>query len=102
MELALKTLPKPFAMLKSRVMKEKAVEQDPLIFEMNEVRQKIQGCQNQFDASDDDDLIDSYIYELESLQARYRYLIKQAKKKNLCCEVASQMRLERMERQWDR
>ncbi len=101
MELALKALPKPLAMIKSRMAKE-APAQDPLILEMIEVRRKIEGCRNQFDASVDDDLIDSYIYELESLQARYRYLIKLAKKKNLCCEMASQMKLERMEREWDR
>lgn len=40
---------------------------------------------NNLDAVTDPDLIDSCIYELKSIQLRYRYLINRAKEMNIYC-----------------
>ncbi len=38
-----------------------------------------------FEMEEDADLMESCIYQRESLQAKYRYLIKKAKQSEACC-----------------
>lgn len=51
--------------------------------EMNEVCSQIACTEMWFEMEEDPDLIDSIIYQRESLIARYRYLIKKAKRYNV-------------------
>lgn len=44
---------------------------------------RLDNVHTRFELERDDDLIESCIYEMESLRARYRYLLRQAKKQGL-------------------
>ena len=51
--------------------------------EMNDVCSQIACIEMWFEMEEDPDLIDSIIYQREALIARYRYLIKKAKRYNV-------------------
>ncbi len=50
-----------------------------VIEEINTVKEQLRNVQNRFDLYTDSDLTEACIYEMEALEARYRYLIKKAK-----------------------
>ena len=53
---------------------------------LNEIREicaQIKCTDMWFEMEDDDDLIEASIYQREALNARYRYLLRQAKKNNV-------------------
>lgn len=57
---------------------------------MNEIRAtvaELRAVRNWFDIESDCDLMEACIYKLESLEARYRYLLKQAKERGLFCDA---------------
>ena len=69
-----------------RLKKEKAVKKNikelysvNLINEINTVYMLMKTAALKFDFFSDHDLIESCIYEMESLKAKYRYLLKEAK-----------------------
>lgn len=76
MEGILQTVLKPIMLIKEKTAPPK---KDPLIQEMEEVRAELEHAYGRFDASVDFDITDACIYEIEALEARYRYLIKKAK-----------------------
>ncbi len=47
--------------------------------ELSEVKTLIDNAYSMFNICDDNDLVDSYIYEIQSLNKRYEYLLKKAK-----------------------
>ncbi|MDF2567635.1 MAG: hypothetical protein K0R90_1091 [Oscillospiraceae bacterium] len=95
MELALKTLSKPISLILSRTQK----KENQLIEDLNDIKAKIENCRNRFDLALDDDLIDYCIFEMEALQSKYRYLLRQAREQKLSCAVIDQMKNERMGQQ---
>ena len=52
---------------------------EELIRELREVQRQLDNVQSYFSMESDDDLLDSAIYQREALEARYRYLLRQAK-----------------------
>lgn len=56
-----------------------AQERQALLESMHETRQMINRAYTGFNAVEDPDLIEAYVYEINSLQARYSYLLRQVK-----------------------
>lgn len=59
--------------------KKKRPNEDLLIKEINKTKNALDAAYSQFEYVIDPDLIDSCIYELNAIQNRYKYLLKQAK-----------------------
>jgi len=53
-----------------------------IINELRELRRQLDGIQSYFEMESDEDLIDAAIYLNEALEARHRYLLKQAREQN--------------------
>lgn len=71
--------------------KKAAVQPDDkikLINEIREVQARIDNAYTRFEYENDSDLIDACVYELESLSARYRYLLRCAKEQEIVCPAA--------------
>lgn len=69
--------------IKEKVISKKETEQDKFMMMLKEAHADWQNAQKFFDNTTEPDLIDYAIYEMEASKTRYRYLIKQAKKKNI-------------------
>ena len=50
--------------------------------EMREIKQRIECARTRFEFQSEPELVESAVYEIKSLDARYRYLIKTAKELN--------------------
>lgn len=59
------------------------LNKDLFFKEINDVCSQIACTEMWFEMEEDPDLIDSIIYQRESLIARYRYLLKKAKRYNV-------------------
>ncbi len=59
--------------------RKKSPHDDLLIKEINKTKLALEAAYSQFEYVVDPDLIDSCIYELNAIQNRYKYLLKQAK-----------------------
>lgn len=59
------------------------INKDLFFKEINDVCSQIACTEMWFEMEEDPDLIDSIIYQRESLIARYRYLLKKAKRYNV-------------------
>ncbi len=62
--------------------KEKAMEAErraELEACIRETRLRLAQAYANFNAADDDELVESYIYEIQALQGRYSYLLRQRK-----------------------
>ncbi|MBR5524105.1 MAG: DUF2508 family protein [Clostridia bacterium] len=57
----------------------------PLIVSIRQVCAAIDVAQNRFSQETDPDLIEGCIYELESLRAQYRYLLRTAREQGVTC-----------------
>ena len=62
-------------------------ETHPIIVAIREVCASIDAAQNRFEHESDPDLIESAIYELQSLRAKYRYLLRTAREGGISCEI---------------
>lgn len=51
-----------------------------LIKEIEDLKQALETANSNFENVCDPDLIDSYIYEMNAISVRYRYLLKQMRK----------------------
>ncbi len=56
-----------------------------ILEEMEEVKAKLKHANTEFNLQTDFDLIESCIYNIESLEKRYNYLIKEARKRKIRC-----------------
>lgn len=84
MEGILQTFLKPIYAAKIKPKSKSAMaKNDDVIGEINTVKEQLRNVQNRFDLYTDFDLTESCIYEMEALEARYRYLIKKAKNQNV-------------------
>lgn len=72
--------------LKQIVYKEKETP-SPTQEAIREVCRAMEAVQTRFSMESDSDLIESCIYEMEALRARYRYLLRQAKASGLTAAV---------------
>lgn len=54
-------------------------ERQALMESMQQTRQMINQAYTGFNAVEDPDLIEAYVYEINSLQARYSYLLRQVR-----------------------
>lgn len=59
--------------------RKKRPKENLLIKEINQTKLALEAAYSQFEYVVDPDLIDSCIYELNAIQNRYKYLLKQAK-----------------------
>ena len=57
-----------------------APDTDETVQAIRETQRQISAVRSRFDMQSDADLIEASIYELDALQARYRFLIKQARR----------------------
>ncbi|MCI8500868.1 MAG: YaaL family protein [Oscillospiraceae bacterium] len=54
-----------------------------LIADISDIKMKLDSARCRFDYALDEELVESTIYELESLESRYSYLLKQARMRGL-------------------
>lgn len=59
--------------------RKKRPKEDLLIKEINKTKIALEAAYSNFENVVDPDLIDSCIYEMNAIQNRYKYLLKQAK-----------------------
>ncbi len=78
MEGILRTFIRPINAVREKAIP-KPKETDSLVEEIEAIKAQLRNVQNRFDLYTDFDMTDSCIYEMEALEARYRYLIKRAK-----------------------
>ena len=58
---------------------EKSAEVSQLEESLQEVRSRLAQAYAGFNFADDGELVESYVYEIQALQARYSYLLRQRK-----------------------
>ncbi len=63
----------------------------PIIVSIREVCAAIDAVQSRFQMENDPDLIEGCIYELESLRAQYRYLLRTARQQGVTCTERSHL-----------
>ena len=63
--------------------KRKMPKEDLLISEINKTKLALEAAYSNFENVVDPDLIDSCIYEMNAVQNRYKFLLKQAKAANI-------------------
>lgn len=63
--------------------KKKCPSEHFLIHEINKTRLALEAAYSSFENVVDPDLIDSCIYEMNAVQDRYKFLLKQAKAENI-------------------
>ena len=71
-------------LLRKQILREDAPP-DPIILAVREICARMDAVQNRFEMETDPDLIEGCIYELESLRAQYRYLLRTARKEGITC-----------------
>ena len=59
---------------------------DPIIVAVRDLCARMDAVQMRFQMETDPDLIEGCIYELESLRAQYRYLLRTARKEGITCQ----------------
>jgi len=62
---------------------EEKTSEEKLLDDIRAVCRQMDAARARFEMEQDEDLVEASIYELESLKARYRYLIKRAKREKL-------------------
>ena len=61
-------------------------EKESTLREIRAVSEKIRCVQSRFDLVCESDLVDSCIFELQSLNARYRFLLQKARQMGIRCK----------------
>ncbi|MBQ3044614.1 MAG: DUF2508 family protein [Clostridia bacterium] len=59
--------------------------QDSILLQIRDTSQRLESAYSRFENECNEDLLDSIIYEIKSLKALYRYLLKLAKEKGIEC-----------------
>lgn len=60
-----------------------------LVMQIRDTSQKLESAYSRFENELNEDLLDSIIYEIQSLKALYRYLLKRAKECGIeCAEIS--------------
>ncbi len=72
-----------------RIRKPVQSEKNGLLLQIRDTSARLESAYSRFENECNEDLLDSIIYEIQSLKALYRYLIKQAKENGLeCAEIS--------------
>lgn len=66
---------------------QKDVNKEDLLHIVNKMREDLDLAYRNFETVTDDALVDSYIYEVQSIQKKYEYYLKEAKKMNLISNI---------------
>ena len=62
---------------------------DSIVTQIRDTSQKLENAYSRFENETNEDLLDSIIYEIQSLKALYRYLLKRAKDCGIeCAEIS--------------
>ena len=69
------------------LQKEKDTSDMEIILEIRNICSQLDACYQRFEYELDNDLVESCIYEMEALKARYRYLLKTARDKRITCPM---------------
>ncbi len=69
--------------IRKAILKTPAEEPDELLTAIRDVCARIDNVNARFSMESDGDMIEACIYELESLRAHYRYLLRRAKSRGL-------------------
>lgn len=69
----------------SKVKTETDLQNQQLIDDISDVKMRLDSAHCRFDYALEEDLVESIIYEIESLESRYGYLLKQAKTRGILC-----------------
>ena len=72
-------LPQPTFSLRRRADQNRKTERTELLRALSHTRLLITQAYSSFDSAKDDDLIESYVFEINALQARYSYLLRRIK-----------------------
>ena len=67
-------------------MSEKEFQRNSILADLEKTRRALEDAYTGFDSVTDPDLIDCYIYEVNSVLKRYKFLLEQAAKINLLPE----------------
>ena len=67
--------------------KKSSVSNNKILIELAEVKNQLEHAQLLFNLQTDLDLIESCIYQIDSLEAKYNYLLKEARKKGIKGEI---------------
>ncbi|MBQ9993703.1 MAG: DUF2508 family protein [Clostridia bacterium] len=62
-------------------------QQSPLLDEIKNTVNQINAMHRWFNSESDADLIEACVYQLESLEHKYRYLLRIAKESGLSCDA---------------
>lgn len=68
---------------KKQLRLKQEAERKALLEDIERIRQAHATALAHLESTTDPDLIDSYIYELNAVQVRYKFLLKRAKEQNL-------------------
>ena len=63
--------------------------QDAVLMQIRDTSQRLESAYSRFENESNEDLLDSIIYEIQSLKALYRYLLKLAREKGIECTGVS-------------
>ena len=66
-----------------------------LIDDIEVVKRDIACCDEQYDLTEDFDLMEYYIYERKALLAKYRYLLGKAKMRGILCSMEKMIKNQR-------
>ena len=64
-------------------------KESPLLDEIKDTVRQINATHNWFNTESNADLIDACVYQIESLEHKYRYLLRLAKESGLSCDAFS-------------
>ncbi len=76
--------------IRQRILREEEAPH-PIIEAIREVCALMDAAQNRFEQETDEDLIESAIYEQQSLRAKYRYLLRLARLQGVTCQEKAQL-----------
>ena len=68
------------------ILSEKELKRNSILADLDKTRRALENAYSGFDNVTDPDLIDCYIYEVNSVLKRYKFLLEQAAKINLLPE----------------
>lgn len=72
-----------------KIRKPVSPAEDILLMQIRDTSRRLESAYSRFEIESNEDLLDSIIYEIQSLKALYRYLIKRAKEKGVeCAEIS--------------
>ena len=64
-------------------------ETNEIIRQIRETSEKLNNAYNRFEYESNEDLVESVIFEIQSLKAHYRYLLKKARETGIeCAEIS--------------